>query len=110
MIGGSKALKARPVKAMGATHGYDNRIRSGFWPERCQLGKYRFAKTVGVVFLTAKFTKERQRTLSEKNQSCDILVIKNFEGLSTGGRLDLDAKTLNNIPNFRAWNYSTHSN
>ena len=46
MLGRSKALKARPVKAVGATHDYDNRIRSGFWPERCQLGKYRFAKTV----------------------------------------------------------------
>jgi len=50
MLGGSKALRARPVKAMGATHGYDNRIRSGFWPNLAQSGKCRFAKTVEGIF------------------------------------------------------------
>jgi hypothetical protein len=54
MLGGSKALKARPVKAMGATHGYDNRIHFGFWPNLAQSGKCRFAKTVEDCFYNRK--------------------------------------------------------
>ena len=54
MLGGSKALKASPVKAMGATHGHDNRIRSGFWPNLAQSEKCRFAKTIGDCFFNRK--------------------------------------------------------
>jgi len=54
MLGRSKALKARPVKAMGATHGHDNRIRSGFWPNLAQSGKCRVAKTVKDCFFNRK--------------------------------------------------------
>jgi hypothetical protein len=54
MLGGSKALKARPVKAMGATHGHDNRIRSGFWPNLAQSRNCRFAKTVEDCFFNRK--------------------------------------------------------
>ena len=77
-LGGSKALKARPVKAMGATHGHENRIYFGFWPNLAQSGKCRFAKTVGGCFFNRKGQEGNAKVA--KRRASEVFLVLAYDG------------------------------